>query len=101
MSERYRCQFVKPRGRQCGANSVSWSDYCMKHDEMLEHIAEKENELCAAQLYPETRIDPAEHCDDDAVPGSDYCERHAHLGGDIWDAADAAHDRLRDELAGI
>lgn len=57
--------------------------------------------LCEAQLYPETRVDPAEYCDDDAAPHSDYCERHAHLGGDIWDAADAAHDRLRDELAGI
>lgn len=56
---------------------------------------------CAAELYAGTRDDPPEHCDEEAAEGSDYCERHSGASCDIWDLADEAHDRLRDERLGL
>lgn len=57
--------------------------------------------LCEAELYQQTRANPAEHCDNEAEPGSDYCEQHRHAGRDIWDDADDAYDRLQDERLGM
>lgn len=59
------------------------------------------SDLCAAELYPETSRNPAEYCDNDAEPGSQFCARHDSGDGDLWDAADAAYDRVRDERLGL
>lgn len=36
-------------------------------------------EACAWVLFPASRIDPAETCEDDAEPGSEFCARHGAL----------------------
>lgn len=31
---------------------------------------------CSAIVYPQTRYEPAEYCDNDCVDGEDFCEYH-------------------------
>lgn len=33
---------------------------------------------CSHQLYPALGLQPPEWCSDDAVPGTDRCERHLY-----------------------
>jgi len=37
---------------------------------------------CQALLFAETRVDPAEFCDNEALPDSDYCEDHQNADPD-------------------
>jgi hypothetical protein len=38
--------------------------------------------------------DPPEPCDNDALPGSEFCAKHQEE--DFWDAADRMYDEARD-----
>lgn len=49
---------------------------------------------CAHLLYPATLIDPAEFCDEDALPDTEYCARHREIDWD--DYADWQRDQLED-----
>lgn len=40
---------------------------------------------------------PAEYCENEAVPGSTFCNQHQ--GEDFWDAADRMYDEARDRAA--
>lgn len=35
---------------------------------------------CNAVVFAGNRIDPPEFCDEEAEPGTEYCERHKHYG---------------------
>lgn len=48
---------------------------------------------CEAEVFPATRIDPAEYCENEAEEGRDYCEFHA----DPEDYEADLADMLRDE----
>jgi len=56
---------------------------------------------CSYQIHPERRYlrngdpgDPAEYCDEDAVPGEEFCE--GHLGA-LY-AEDSREDDLADDI---
>lgn len=53
--------------------------------------------LCAAILFHETRVDPAEYCDEEAVEGSEYCEDHGGEEEEPWER-DTYKERLEDSF---
>lgn len=46
---------------------------------LAEQEEEVEVEYCEYMIYAETRVDPAEYCDEPAVPGQAYCVKHLEL----------------------
>lgn len=53
-------------------------------------------EPCAAETRPATWIDPPEFCEEDALPGSEFCYGHDPDGA-AADAAEARAEALREE----
>ena len=51
---------------------------------------------CEAEIFPATRIDPAEYCENEAEEGRDYCAEHFDPEDYEADLADMLRDQERD-----
>ena len=71
------------------------------HTAPVEGCAACDPPLCEAEVVPQRNYlpngdpgHPAEYCENEAMPGSTFCEQHQ--GEDFWDAADRMYEEARD-----